>query len=134
MLLRRSEPFEHALQAGEEDLRVLALEHQWRPNLQRIDVGTGGADQHVFLAQAIDHFCRSRGIGGPGRCGEIDAQVQPHAAHITDRRRRITHYVCEDGERALAIATEWAARYPQWGTKATLESDPGWAFRRTYGG
>ena len=60
--------------------------------------------------------------------------VAVEAAHITDRRRRVTHFVCEDGDRALEIAQAWAARYPQWGTKATVESDPGWAFRRSYGG
>ena len=60
--------------------------------------------------------------------------VAIEAAHITDRRRRVTHFVCEDGDRALEVARAWAARYPQWGTKATVESDPGWEFRRSYGG
>jgi hypothetical protein len=60
--------------------------------------------------------------------------VAVEAAHITDRRRRVTHFVCEDADRALAIAQAWASRYSQWGSKATVESDPGWAFRRSYGG
>ena len=60
--------------------------------------------------------------------------VAIEAAHITDRRRRVTHFVSEDGDRALEVARAWAARYPQWGTKATVESDPGWEFRRAYGG
>ena len=60
--------------------------------------------------------------------------VAIEAAHVTDRRRRVTHFVCEDGERALEVARAWAARYPQWGTAASVESDPGWAFRRSYGG
>jgi hypothetical protein len=62
------------------------------------------------------------------------AGVATEAAHITDRRRRVTHFVCEDGDRALEIARHWTARYPQWGTNATVEADPGWAFRRSYGG
>ena len=60
--------------------------------------------------------------------------VAVEAAHITDRRRRVTHFVCEDADRALAIAQAWASRYSRWGSKAMVKADPGWEFRRSYGG
>jgi hypothetical protein len=107
-------------------------------SLKRIDHPYAGNHLAVVLERGFD------AAGDSAEREAIDraeAELTPalegvavEAAHITDRRRRITHYVCEDGERALAIAREWAARYPQWGTKATLEADPGWAFRRSYGG
>ncbi len=56
------------------------------------------------------------------------------AAHVTDRRRRVTHFVCEDGERALQVARDWTALHASWGTTASVESDPAWTFRRAYGG
>jgi hypothetical protein len=56
------------------------------------------------------------------------------AAHITDRRRRVTHFVCEDGDGALAAAREWASGHAAWGATATLEADHAWAFRHAYGG
>lgn len=54
-------------------------------------------------------------------------------AHVTDRRRRVTHFVCEDGARPLAIAREWAGQHKAWGASAKLEYDPRWEFRRSYG-
>ncbi len=111
---------------------------RFHSSLKRIDHPYAGNHLAVVLERGLDAAADTAEREAIDRAeGELTPAldgVAVEAAHITDRRRRITHYVCEDGERALAIATEWAARYPQWGTKATLESDPGWAFRRTYGG
>jgi hypothetical protein len=61
------------------------------------------------------------------------AGLATEAAHVTDRKRRLTHFVCEDGDPALEAARDWADRHRQWGTKATLRPDPHWEFRRSYG-
>ena len=63
--------------------------------------------------------------------GALDG-VAVEAAHLTDRRRRVTHFVCEDGAQALGVAREWAGAHKTWGTSAEVEYDPRWEFRRAY--
>lgn len=58
----------------------------------------------------------------------------PEMAHVTERRQRVTHVVCEDGDRALSIARESAARHRELKASSSVEPDPTWSFRRGYGG
>jgi hypothetical protein len=106
-------------------------------SLKRIDHPYAGEHLQVTLDRGFDQ-------GTPALTREIAAaeeeleaalrSVAVEAAHITDRRRRVTHFVTAEGERARGIAEEWAGRYGQWGPSVTLEPDPTWSFRKAYGG
>jgi hypothetical protein len=107
-------------------------------SLKRIDHPFAGDHLEVTiergLDQAGDRAQNDAIAAAEDELGEALGGLAVEAAHVTNRRRRVTHFVTADGERALAAARGWAARYGHWGAKATLEADPGWAFRRTYGG
>ena len=53
-------------------------------------------------------------------------------AFITEAKGRTMHFVCEDPDRASAIAREWASLYPELSPKIVVESDPRWTFRGAY--
>ncbi len=53
-------------------------------------------------------------------------------AFITEAKGRTMHFVCEDPDRASAIAREWASLYPELSPKIVVESDPRWRFRSAY--
>ena len=55
-------------------------------------------------------------------------------AHIAEHRRRVTHFVCEDGDKAVLIARGWAARHRDLKVRLRVEADPTWSFRRAHGG
>ncbi len=106
-------------------------------SLKRIDQPF--ADQHLAvtvergLDHAGDHALNEAIAAAEDELETVMAGVAIEVAHVTDARRRITHYVCEDGGPALAAAKAWAARYRQWGTSAELRRDPHWEFRHSYG-
>jgi hypothetical protein len=107
-------------------------------SLKRIDHPYAGHHLQVVLERGFDAARnteeREAIDAAEGELAPALAGVAVEAAHITDRRRRVTHFVCEDADRALAIAQAWAGRYRKWDTKAMVEADSGWAFRRSYGG
>jgi hypothetical protein len=105
-------------------------------SLKRIDHPY--ADRHLEVAV-------KRGLDDGGNRDLIDAIFSAEeelgqslsglaieVAHVTDRRRRVTHFVCEDGDRALAIARAWARHFRAWGAEAKFETDPHWQFRRQF--
>ena len=106
-------------------------------SLKRIDHPYAGDHLEVTLARGFDQ-------GTPELTREIAAAeeeletalkgIAVEAAHITDRRRRVTHFVTAEGERARSVAQEWAGRHGEWGPKVTLQPDPTWSFRKSYGG
>lgn len=65
--------------------------------------------------------------------GEI-AGVATLMAYVTTVSRRTAHFVCEDKDAASAIARDWATRYPELKPQVSVQSDPTWAFRRSYAG
>ena len=76
------------------------------------------------------------GLGDPdGRQGRANAAAAEalaeslagtaiDCAYITDRRRRTIHFACEDGPRALEIATQWADQHRDLDPSAKVEADP----------
>ena len=111
---------------------------RYNASLKRIDHPYASRHVAVVVERGLEH------AGDPGLNEAINAaeeelvaamaNVAVEVAHVTDPARRITHFVTDDGERALAVARGWADRYGQWGAKATLDDDPLWEFRRSYGG
>ncbi|HEX5826374.1 MAG TPA: hypothetical protein VFY23_02555 [Candidatus Limnocylindrales bacterium] len=130
---------------GDQWALIEARDGRGDPVLIRLNSSLKRID-HPF---AGDHLAVviERGLDAAGDTGEREAidraeteLVQAldglaiEAAHITDRRRRVTHLVTADGDRALAAAREWASGHEGWGATASLEPDPAWSFRRAYGG
>jgi hypothetical protein len=52
------------------------------------------------------------------------------AGRVTERRRRMIHYVCADAQGAAAIAEAWARRHGRFGIRVEVRSDPSWSFRK----
>ena len=53
-------------------------------------------------------------------------------AFITRVQGRTMHFVCEEPDRASAIARQWASLYPELSPKVVVEPDPRWTFRNGY--
>lgn len=60
----------------------------------------------------------------------LEAQGVSYAGRVTERRRRLIHFVCEDPDPAAEAARHWAARFGQFGPRVEIRRDPTWAFRR----
>jgi hypothetical protein len=120
-----------------EDGRGGAMIVRMNASLKRIDHPF--ADRHLEvviergLDAADDHAQNDEIAAAEEELEGLMADLAVEAAHVTDRKRRVTHFVCEDGDPALAAARAWADRYGRWGARATLRKDPHWEFRRTYG-
>ena len=69
----------------EEQIRMLALEDERRPDLERVCRAAGRANEHRPLTHALDDLLRRRTIG-LGRAGvnDFDADGQADAAHLTN--------------------------------------------------
>jgi hypothetical protein len=107
-------------------------------SLKRIDHPFAGDHLEVTIDRGLDQAgdkTENEAITqAEAELGEALEGLATEAAHVTDRRRRVTHYVTADGERAVAAARDWASRHREWGAKVSLEPDPTWAFRKSYGG
>jgi hypothetical protein len=60
-------------------------------------------------------------------------QKAAHIGHVTERRRRLIHFMCEDADRASATARAWADTYRHFGPHVNVTADPRWEFRRDLG-
>jgi hypothetical protein len=56
-----------------------------------------------------------------------------HAGHVTERRRRVIHFVCANPDPAHAVATSWATEERRFAPRVEVRHDPGWGFRKTLG-
>ncbi|HKF86066.1 MAG TPA: hypothetical protein VKB30_09800 [Candidatus Limnocylindrales bacterium] len=105
-------------------------------SLKRIDHPYAGEHLEVTIERGLDEAAADNEAirEAETQLGGMLEGLAVEAAHVTDRRRRVTHYVTAEGERALAAAREWASRHREWGAKASVEPDPTWSFRKSYGG
>ena len=106
-------------------------------SLKRIDHPYAGDHLEVTLDRGFDNGTAELTTEIAAADEELEASLRGiavEAAHITDHRRRVTHFVTADGERARAVAQEWASRHGEWGPRVSLEADPTWSFRKSYGG
>jgi hypothetical protein len=107
-------------------------------SLKRIDHPYAGHHLAVTIERGLEHagdHAELEAISAAEEALErVLAGLATEAARVTDRRRRIAHYVTADGDRALAAAQAWADDHRAWGARATLDADPTWSFRRSYGG
>src|SRR5262249_19779993 len=70
----------------DQDLSVLFLEHERRPDFQDIGAGTGGADQHARTARRIDEMGSQFGIRFFSHAipDEFQTNKKTRASHIAD--------------------------------------------------
>jgi hypothetical protein len=106
-------------------------------SVKRIDYPFAANHLEATMDSHLDDPDRARGKAASDAAEELGADLKGAAilcAHVTDRRRRVIHFACEDGQRSLELATFWADRHRDLNAKVRVEPDPTWAFRRTYGG
>ena len=106
-------------------------------SVKRIDYPFAANHLEATMDSHLDDPDRARGKAASDAAEELGADLKGVAilcAHVTDRRRRVIHFACEDGQRSLELAAFWADRHRDFNAKARVEPDPTWAFRRTYGG
>ena len=88
-------------------------------SLKRIDHPYASHHLQVVLERGFDAASdtaeREAIDAAEGELAPALAGVAVEAAHITDRRRRVTHFVCEDGDRALEIAQAVGGSLPPLG-------------------
>src|SRR5215510_9914197 len=78
---------EGIVERAQQQIGVLALEDERRPDLQNVVVWPSASDQHATLAHTVDKDLRTVGIGiGCSSNDDLDADCEPNLAHLTDRR------------------------------------------------
>src|SRR4051794_33801609 len=77
-----------ALEGRHEQVRMLPLEYERRPNLERVSVTTGGPDQDARVSHPFDDLLRRCGVRfGRSRPNDLDADREADAADLADERR-----------------------------------------------
>lgn len=63
----------------------------------------------------------------------VEREDAIHLGHVTERRRRVIHFMCADADRARATADAWAAAERRFGPRIDIRPDPAWSFRDELG-